>query len=90
MSDQIPPKRRSGSPAVERQRTNVQDLRRLADSCRGLKEPTLMAKAWDERVAMNSPRKFGQLQDLSVRDVLDELLPDAEITVWEGDSPRKS
>ena len=55
-----------------------------------------MAKAWDEPVASdaqsatNSPRKFGQLHDLSVPDIFDDPLPDAEIAAWEGDSPPKS
>lgn len=68
-------------------------MRRAADSWRDLRDPVLMALAWDEPVtsdlqpATNSPRRFGQLRSLSVHDIFDEPLPDAEIVTWEGNSP---
>lgn len=93
MSDQTPPKSRHDTPVVEPQRMTVEHLRRAADSCRDLGDPTLMAKAWDEpatsdvQPATNSPRRFGQLQNLSVPDTCDDPRPDAKIAAWEGDSP---
>lgn len=78
---------------VEPQRMTVEQLRGAADSYRDLGDPTLMAKAWDEpatsdvQAATNSPRRFGQLQYLAVPDTCDDSLSDAEIAVWEGDSP---
>jgi hypothetical protein len=33
------------------------------------------------------PRRFGQLQNLSVPDTFDDPITDAEIAAWEGDSP---
>jgi hypothetical protein len=71
----------------------VDDLRRAVDSVRDLSDPALMAKAWDEpttrdvQPATNSPRRFGQLDNLSVPDDLDVPLPDTEIIAGEGDSP---
>jgi hypothetical protein len=70
----------------------VERLRRAADSCRDLGDPTLMAKAWDGpatsdmQPTTNTPRRFGQLQNLSVSDAFDDPLTDAEIAAWEGDS----
>jgi hypothetical protein len=96
MSEHTPRKSRRDTPAIEPQRMNVEHLRRVADSCRDLGDPTLMAKAWDEpatsdaRSATNSLRRFGQLQDLSVPVTFDDSLPDAEISAWESDSPPKS
>ena len=96
MSDQTPPKSRRAMPAVEPQRMNVEHLRRVADSGRDLGDPTSMAKASDKdatsdvQSAPNSPRSFGQLQDLSVPVTFDDPLPDAEITAWEGNSPPAS
>jgi len=52
-----------------------------------------MANAWDEpswsdvQLATDSPRRFGQLQNLSAFDNFDDPLPDTEIAAWEGDSP---
>jgi hypothetical protein len=66
----------------------AEQLRRTADACRDLDDPTLMAKAWDEPVtldmqaATNTPRQFGQLQDLSVSDNFDNPLPDVEVAAW--------
>jgi hypothetical protein len=96
MSDQTPPKSRRAMPAVEPQRVNVRHLGRVADSGRDLGDPTLTAKASDKEAtfdvhpAPDSPRSFGQLQDLSVPDTFDDQLPDPEITAWEGNSPPAS
>ena len=85
MSDKTPPHK-----PVERM--TAEQLRRAADACRDLDDPTLMAKAWDEPVtpdmqaATNTPRQFGQLQDLSVSDTFDNPLPDVEVAAWEADS----
>jgi hypothetical protein len=72
----------------------VEHLRRAADSSRDLGDPTLMAKAWEEasdvQSATNSPRKFGQLQNLSVPDTLDYPLTYAESAAWERDSPSEA
>jgi hypothetical protein len=93
MDDQTPPKSRRDTPAGMSRQLTVDDLRRAADSWRDLRDPVLMAKAWDEPVtsdvqpATNSPRRFGQLRSLSVPDTFDEPLPDAEIGTWEGNSP---
>jgi hypothetical protein len=90
MSDNTPPNSRHGKPA---ERMTLEQLRRAADACRDLDDPPLMAKAWDEPVtpdvqaATNTPRRFGQLQNLSVPDTFDNPLPDAETAAWEGDSP---
>ena len=48
----------------------------------GLEQPATP----DVQPATNSPRRFGQLQNLSVPDNFDDPLPDAEIAAWEGDS----
>lgn len=72
MDDQTPPKSRRDTPAGMSQPLTVDDLRRAADRWRDLRDPVLMAKAWDEPVtsdmqpATNSPRRFGQLRSLSV------------------------
>lgn len=87
MSDQTPPKSRDDTPVVEPQRMTVEHLRRVADSCRDLGDPTLMAKAWNEPTTNDRPRRFGQLQNLSVPDAFDDPLPEAEIGIWEGNSP---
>jgi DNA-binding CsgD family transcriptional regulator len=44
----------------------------------------------DATSATNSPRRFGQLQNLSVPDNFDVRLPDAEIAAWEGGSPSQA
>jgi hypothetical protein len=91
MCDQTPPKSRDDTPAAEPHPMTVEHLRQAADSCRELRDPVLMAEAWDEpamhdvQPAANSPRKFGQLQNLSTPDNFDDPLPDTEIAVWEGD-----
>jgi hypothetical protein len=60
---------------------------------RDLGDPTLMANAWDEPATVDAqpatypPRRFGQLQNLSVPDTFDDPITDAEIAAWEGDSP---
>jgi hypothetical protein len=79
--------------AEQPRRVTVDDLRRAVDSVRDLSDPALMAKAWDEpttrdvQPATNSPRRFGQLDNLSVPDDFDVPLPDTEIIAGEGDSP---
>jgi hypothetical protein len=70
----------------------VEDPRRMADRCRGLRDRALMAKAWDEPVTRDvrlvAPlRTFGQRPSLAVPDTFDDPLPDPEIVAWEGDSP---
>jgi hypothetical protein len=71
----------------------VEDLLRVADNCRDLLDPTVMAKAWDEpttpdvQLAPTSPRRFGLLPNFAVSDTFDDPLPEAEIAVWEDDSP---
>jgi hypothetical protein len=93
MCDQKPPKRRDDAPERTPRPMSVDDLRRAADSCRDLGDPALMAKAWDQpampdaQSTSDSPRIFGQLQNLAVPDNFDDRLPDAEIVAWEGDSP---
>jgi hypothetical protein len=60
------------------------------------KSSTLMAKAWDEpapadvQPAINSPRRFGRLENLSVPDTFNDALSDAEIAAWEGNSPSQA
>ena len=96
MSDRKPPTSHRGTPGVQPQRMPVERLRELADNCRDLGDPTLMAKASDESApsevqpAVNSPRRFGQLRNLSVPDTFDDALPDAEIAAWEGNSPSQA
>ena len=52
-----------------------------------------MANAWDEPATVDAqpatypPRRFGQLQNLSVPDTFDDPITHAEIAAWEGDSP---
>ena len=52
-----------------------------------------MANAWDEPATVDAqsatypPRRFGQLQNLSVPDTFDDPITDTEIAAWEGDSP---
>jgi len=52
-------------PQRHTQRMTVEDLRKAADSCHDLEDPTLMARASDEpatvdmQLATSSPRKFG-------------------------------
>jgi prevent-host-death family protein len=36
--------------------------------------------------ARETPRRFGQLPNMSVPDGFDDPLPDSEIVVWEGNS----
>jgi prevent-host-death family protein len=36
--------------------------------------------------ARETPRRFGQLPNLSIPDGFDDPLPDSEITAWEGNS----
>jgi hypothetical protein len=92
MSDQTPPKSHDDTSAIEPHRKAAEHLRRVADSCRSLGDPMLMAKAWDEPVtsdvqpATTSPRRFGKLENLSVPDTFDDPLPDAEVAAWEDDS----
>jgi hypothetical protein len=87
-----PPKSRDDTPVVEPQRMTVDHLRRAADRWRDLSDSMLMTKVWDEpatpdaQSVTNAPRRFGQLQNLSVPDNFDDPLPDAEIAAWEGDS----
>jgi hypothetical protein len=82
-----PLKSRDDTSVDEPQRMTADRLRRTADSRRDPSDPVLMAKAWDEpetpgaQAATNSPRRFGQLQTLSVPDNVDDPLPDAEIAV---------
>jgi hypothetical protein len=93
MDDQTPPKSRQDMPAAMSQPLTVDDLRRAADRWQDLRDPVLMAKAWDAPVTSdvqpttNSPRRFGQLRNLSVHDSFDDPLRDAEIGTWEGNSP---
>jgi hypothetical protein len=96
MCDQKRPKGSDDTSEGEPQRMTVDHPRRAADRWLDLRDPALMAKAWDERPtlhatsATNSPRRFGQLQSLSVPDNFDVRLPDAEIAAWEGDSPSQA
>ncbi|EFG75402.1 hypothetical protein HMPREF0591_4502 [Mycobacterium parascrofulaceum ATCC BAA-614] len=95
--------RSSGSPMSDKaprhkpaERMTAEQLRRAADACRDLDDPTLMAKAWDEppppdmQASTNTPRQFGQLQNLSVSDTFDNPLPDVEVAAWEADCPLRS
>jgi hypothetical protein len=90
MCDQTPPNSRDDTPVAEPRRVTVDDLRRAVDSVRDLSDPALMAKAWDEpttrdvQPATNSPRRFAQLDNLSVPDDFDVPLPDTEIIAGEG------
>jgi hypothetical protein len=93
MCDQTPPKSHDDTPEGEPQEMTVDHLRRAADRWRDLDDPALMAKAWDEPATPDeqpttaSPRRFGQLQSLSIPDNFDDPLLEAEITAWECDSP---
>ena len=93
MCDQTP-KSRDDSPVVEPQRTTVSDPRRAADRWRDLSDAELTARLWDEpatpdvQLVTSSVRRFGQLQNLSVPDNLDDPLSDAGIAAWEGDCVR--
>jgi len=92
MCDQMP-RKSNDTPADAPQPITVEHLRRAADSWRDLSDPVLMAKACDEPAASdvqppkNAPRRFGQLQNLSVPDTLDDSLPDTELAAGEGDPP---
>jgi hypothetical protein len=91
MCDQQSPKSRDDTPLNEPQQITVDHLRRAAASWRGLSDPQLMAKAWDESAtpdvqpATISPRRFGQLEDLAASDNFDDPLPDTEMAAWEDD-----
>jgi uncharacterized membrane protein len=46
------------------------------------------ANSMDETApAMRDPRRFGQLPNLAVPDIVEDPLPDTEIDAWEGNSP---
>jgi hypothetical protein len=93
MCDQQSPKSRDDTPLIEPQRITVDHLGLAADSWRGLSDPELMAKAWDESAtpdvqpATDSPLTFGQLENLAASDNFDNPLPDTETAAWEDDSP---
>jgi hypothetical protein len=93
MCDQQSPESRDDTPLIEPQQITVDHLRRAADSWLGPSDPELMAKAWDESAtpdvqsATNSPRRFGQLENLAASDNFDDPLPDTEIAAWEDDLP---
>lgn len=78
---------------VKVEEVKVEDLLRVADNCRDLLDPTVMAKAWDEpttpdvQLAPTSPRRFGLLPNFAVSDTFDDPLPEAEIAVRGDDSP---
>ena len=90
-SDTEEPRRLTRS---EPQRTTVSDPRRAADRWRDLSDAELTARLWDEpatpdvQLVTSSVRRFGQLQNLSVPDNLDDPLSDAGIAAWEGDCVR--
>ena len=44
----------------------------------------------NDHPATSSPRRFRQLQNLSVPDNFDDRRPDAEITAWESHSPSQA
>jgi hypothetical protein len=96
MCDKKPPKGSDDTSEGEPQRMTMDHLRRAADRWPDLRDPVLIVKAWDEpptpdaTSATNSPRRFGQLQNLSVPDNFDVRLRDAEIAAWEGDSPSQA
>ena len=46
-----------------------------------------VAATVDAQPATYPPRRFGQLQNLSVPDAFDDPITDAETAAWEGDSP---
>jgi hypothetical protein len=81
MCDQQWPRSRDDTPLIEPQRITVDHLRRAADRWRGLSDPELMAKAWDESAtpgvqpATNSSRRFGQLQNLTASENSDDPPP---------------
>lgn len=90
MCDQTPLK--GDTTADMPRRTTVEDLRRVANSCRDLRDPALMAKAWHEPATPDvtcgrPPHRFGQRPSLAVPDTFDDPLPDPEIVAWDGDSP---
>lgn len=93
MSDQTPPKRDEDTHVAESQRVTTEHLRRVAENCRDLDDPTLTAKAWDEPAPSDVPQatspawRFGRLQNCSRPESFDDALPEAEIAVQEGDSP---
>ena len=45
-----------------------------------------VAATVDAQPATYPPRRFGQLQNLSVPDTFDDFITDAETAAWEGDS----
>jgi hypothetical protein len=45
---EIPPKCDRDAPVEQPRQVTLEHLRRLADNCRDLDDPTLMTKAWDE------------------------------------------
>jgi hypothetical protein len=93
LCDQQSPKSGDDTPLIEPQQITVDHLRRAADSWLGPSDPELMAKEWDESAtpdvqpATNSPRRFGQLENLAASDNFDDPLPDTEIAAWEDDLP---
>jgi hypothetical protein len=72
MSEHMPPTSGRDTPTDEPQRAKVEDLLRVADNCRDLLDPTVMAKAWDDpttpdvQLAPTSPRRFGHLPIIAV------------------------
>lgn len=93
MCDQMPPKGSRDTAADMPRPITVEDLHRMASSYWRLRDPVLMASAWDKpptpgvQPARMSPRSFGQLPSLSVPETFDDPLPDPESGAWEGDLP---
>jgi hypothetical protein len=93
MCDQMPPKGSDDTPAdMPRPMVTVENLRRMARSYWRLRDPMLMASAWDEPATpevqpATMSRSFGQLPSLTVPETFDDPLPDPESGAWEGDLP---